>query len=236
MSLGLQEKRAGDSTVAQRKDAAALGRAGGTGTRVRRDRAVGRGNKGCRGQRSARDLQELAAGPKDDDVAGRLRGQGAGREALTEHDAGLVAALERLVDPTTRDDPTGPLRWTCSNAGRLSRELEEVGHRVSERSLNRLLHERWVTDLSSCSVRQRSSSTPSTNGTPARTKRSRCAPFNRRHTAAPCPTACRLSEAPWCTSRPPFVTRCLASGSGRAEACQPDGHSRPTRQASFCRK
>lgn len=59
-------------------------------------------------------LQELAAGPEDDDAAGRLRGPGAGRKALTEHDAGLVAALERLVDPATRGDPTGPLRWTCN--------------------------------------------------------------------------------------------------------------------------
>ena len=57
-----------------------------------------------------------------------------------EHDPGLVAALERLVDPATRGDPTGPLRWTCSSAARLSRELQEAGHRVSERSVNRLLH------------------------------------------------------------------------------------------------
>ena len=72
-------------------------------------------------------LQELAAGPEDDDAAGRLRGPGAGRKALAEHDAGLVAALERLVDPATRGDPTGPLRWTCSSAARLSRELQEAG-------------------------------------------------------------------------------------------------------------
>ena len=85
-------------------------------------------------------LQELAAGPEDDDAAGRLRGPGAGRKALAEHDAGLVAALERLVDPATRGDPTGPLRWTCSSAARLSRELQEAGHRISERSVNRLLH------------------------------------------------------------------------------------------------
>ena len=85
-------------------------------------------------------LQELVAGPEDDDAAGRLRGPGAGRKARAEHDAGLVAALERLVDPATRGDPTGPLRWTCSSAARLSRELQEAGHRASERSVNRLLH------------------------------------------------------------------------------------------------
>ena len=62
-------------------------------------------------------LRELAEGPADDDVAGRLRSPGAGRKALAVHDAGLVAALETLVDPATRGDPTGPLRWTCSSAG-----------------------------------------------------------------------------------------------------------------------
>ena len=71
-----------------------------------------------------------------DGCADRARG----RKALAEHDPGLVAALERLVDPATRADPTGPLRWTCSSAARLSRELQEAGHRVSERSVNRLLH------------------------------------------------------------------------------------------------
>ena len=86
-------------------------------------------------------LRELSEGSEDDDAGGRLRGPGAGRKALSVHDAGLVAALERLVDPATRGDPTGPLRWTCSSAARLARALQEAGHRVSERSVNRLLHE-----------------------------------------------------------------------------------------------
>ena len=86
-------------------------------------------------------LRELAEGPEDDDAGGRLRGPGAGRKALAVHDSGLVAALETLVDPATRGDPTGPLRWTCSSAERLARELQDAGHRVSERSVNRLLHE-----------------------------------------------------------------------------------------------
>ena len=86
-------------------------------------------------------LRELAEGPEDDDAGGRLRGPGAGRKALAVHDSGLVAALETLVDPATRGDPTGPLRWTCSSAARLARELQDAGHRVSERSVNRLLHE-----------------------------------------------------------------------------------------------
>ena len=35
----------------------------------------------------------------------------------------------------------GPLRWTCSSAALLARELQAAGQQVSERSVNRLLHE-----------------------------------------------------------------------------------------------
>ena len=72
---------------------------------------------------------------------GRQRGPGGGRKSLTERDPGLADALERLLDPTTRGDPTGPLRWTCSSAARLARRLRADGHPVSERTVNRLLHE-----------------------------------------------------------------------------------------------
>ena len=37
----------------------------------------------------------------------------AGRIEQTQ--PGLTAALERLVDPLTRGDPTSPLRWTCKS-------------------------------------------------------------------------------------------------------------------------
>ena len=35
----------------------------------------------------------------------------------------------------------GPLLWTCSSAARLATELAAAGHPVSERTVNRLLHE-----------------------------------------------------------------------------------------------
>lgn len=61
--------------------------------------------------------------------------------AHSAHDPGLVTALERLVDPVTRGDPMGPLRWTCSSAARLAEQLRQVGRQVSERTVNRMLHE-----------------------------------------------------------------------------------------------
>ena len=97
---------------------------------------------GCRALIRA-GVQELtaqeASGAEDD--PGRVRRRGAGRKRLTAHDPSLEQALERLVDPVTRGDPMGPLRWTCSSAARLVTELQAQGHAVSERTVNRLLHE-----------------------------------------------------------------------------------------------
>ena len=88
-------------------------------------------------------LHELAgkeaAGAEPD--GGRVRRPGAGRKRVTERDQTLAHALERLVDPVTRGDPMGPLLWTCSSAARLATELAAGGHAVSERTVNRLLHE-----------------------------------------------------------------------------------------------
>jgi hypothetical protein len=72
---------------------------------------------------------------------GRLRRPGGGRKPLTEHDPGLVLALEALVDPVTRGDPMSPLRWTCKSAAKLAAGLGSQGHIVSERTINRLLHD-----------------------------------------------------------------------------------------------
>ena len=84
------------------------------------------------------DAKQAADGEPDD---GRLRRPGAGRKPLTDRDPKLAHALERLVDPVTRGDPMGPLLWTCSSAARLATELTAAGHPVSERTVNRLLHE-----------------------------------------------------------------------------------------------
>jgi transposase len=88
-------------------------------------------------------LRELDASSRPDDekkTRTRLRRQGAGRKPLMDHDPRLLEALEALVDPVTRGDSMGPLRWTCKSATRLATELQGQGHAVSERTVNRLLH------------------------------------------------------------------------------------------------
>jgi hypothetical protein len=89
----------------------------------------------------AKGLAELEAGEPDLDTPHetRLRKPGAGRKSVTEVDADLALALERLVDPVTRGDPRSPLRWTCKSTTKLAGELTRQGHPVSPRTVGRLL-------------------------------------------------------------------------------------------------
>jgi hypothetical protein len=89
-------------------------------------------------------VQELAhsvpaTGPQV--IPERLRRPGGGRKSLGARDLHLVRALETLVDPGTRGDPMSLLRWTCKSAAKLAVELQAQGHAVSERTVNRLLHD-----------------------------------------------------------------------------------------------
>ena len=51
---------------------------------------------------------------------GRVRPPGGGRRRR-ERDPALLAALEALVEPDARGDPTSPLRWTCKSTRQLGR-------------------------------------------------------------------------------------------------------------------
>jgi hypothetical protein len=71
----------------------------------------------------------------------RVRRPGAGRPRLRDIDRDLLAALEGLVDASSRGDPMSPLRWTCKSTRRLAVELTRSGHPVSARTVATLLHE-----------------------------------------------------------------------------------------------
>jgi len=71
----------------------------------------------------------------------RVRRRGGGRKPLSLHDPHLLHTLETLVDPVTRGDPMSLLRWTCKSAAQLAAALRAQGHPVSERTVNRLLHD-----------------------------------------------------------------------------------------------
>jgi hypothetical protein len=73
--------------------------------------------------------------------ASRIRRPGGGRKLVTEIDPGLLAALEALIQPTTRGDPESPLRWTCKSTEKLADELTRQNHPVRARTVARLLRE-----------------------------------------------------------------------------------------------
>lgn len=77
----------------------------------------------------ARGLRELQS--PSDLPPGRMRRPGGGRKPVKVVAPGLVAALDRLVDPATRGEPESPLRWTCKGTRRLARELGQQGYHVS---------------------------------------------------------------------------------------------------------
>jgi hypothetical protein len=73
--------------------------------------------------------------------AGRVRRPGGGRHPLTRTNPQLLPALESLIEPLTRGDPTSPLRWTCKSTRRLAEELTRLGHPVGRETVGSLLRE-----------------------------------------------------------------------------------------------
>lgn len=85
-------------------------------------------------------LKELELSTKSRSVAAtRVRSPGGGRRPLVQSDPGLLAALERLIDPVTRGDPMTPLRWTCKSTANLAEELTRQNHPVTDRTVATLL-------------------------------------------------------------------------------------------------
>jgi transposase len=89
-----------------------------------------------------RGISDLVSG-RAEELAnqGRLRKPGAGRKRLGERQLGLVAALDRLIDPETRGDPGCPLRWTSKSTERLATELQSQGFVISADTVGRLLRQ-----------------------------------------------------------------------------------------------
>jgi Rhodopirellula transposase DDE domain len=84
-------------------------------------------------------VAELDAGAEP---LGRARRAGGGRKKAEEKDPGLTAALEELLDDSTRGDPVSPLKWTTKSAENLAGELARRGHRCGKDAVLRILHSR----------------------------------------------------------------------------------------------
>ena len=83
-----------------------------------------------------RGLKDLNRGEFDD----RVRQAGGGRKRIFDSNKDLVAALQKLVGPSTRGNPESPLLWTCKSVRKLQSELEEQGFKVSFKTVGNILH------------------------------------------------------------------------------------------------
>jgi len=64
---------------------------------------------------------------------------GGGRKSYKKLQPGLLEALDKLINPTTRGDPMSPLRWTCKSTRTLAAELCKQGFQVSPSTVRGLL-------------------------------------------------------------------------------------------------
>lgn len=69
----------------------------------------------------------------------RQRRPGGGRRSREREQPRLLEALDSLLEPTVRGDPTSPLRWTCKSTRSLENELRARGFKVSSTKVGELL-------------------------------------------------------------------------------------------------
>jgi len=85
--------------------------------------------------RGVQDLEGIA------EPVARVRLPGGGRKKLSESDPQLLAELKALVDPETRGDPMSLLVWTTKSTRNLAAALTQLGHRVSDRTVAKMLRD-----------------------------------------------------------------------------------------------
>jgi len=87
----------------------------------------------------AKGLKELTTPEKLS--VGRIRRVGGGRKRTVLRDPTLRDDLDKLVEPSSRGDPSAPLRWSCLSTRKLADALLKLGHHTSSRMVAQLLHE-----------------------------------------------------------------------------------------------
>src|SRR5215831_1743425 len=73
---------------------------------------------------------------------GRERRPGGGRKSVLEKHPELLGAIERIVDPARRGDPTAPLKWTSKSLSHIVSELSLQGYSVSTTTVSKVLQEK----------------------------------------------------------------------------------------------
>src|SRR5664279_5080273 len=82
-----------------------------------------------------RGLRDLAASV----AVQKVRRSGGGRLPLTSKDPTLLEDLRRLLEPATLGDPMRPLMWVSKSHAKLAAALRDMGHKIADSSIPRLL-------------------------------------------------------------------------------------------------
>ncbi len=108
-------------------------------------RALGRGGNTCAAKASGLSRNTVTKGHNEIEAgvtpSGRVRAPGGGDRPAIVKQPGLLAALDRLIEPTELGDPQSALRWTCKSTYKLAAELVSEGFEVSAELVRRLLHD-----------------------------------------------------------------------------------------------
>jgi hypothetical protein len=83
-----------------------------------------------------RGLKDLAA---PEGLSGEVRRPGGGCPPLTEKDPSLLEDMRRLLEPATMGDPMRPLMWVSKSHAKLAAALREMGHKIADSSIPKLL-------------------------------------------------------------------------------------------------
>ena len=83
-----------------------------------------------------RGLKDLRA---PEGLSGEVRRPGGGCPPLTEKDPTLLEDLRRLLEPATMGDPMRPLMWVSKSHAKLAAALREMGHKIADSSMPKLL-------------------------------------------------------------------------------------------------
>jgi len=86
------------------------------------------------GRKEVKDRKNLSS-------SDQIRCQGGGRKPSTAFDNKLEKHLEGILSETTAGDPMSTIRWTCKSVRKIAEQLCEMGHKVSYRTVHRLLME-----------------------------------------------------------------------------------------------
>jgi hypothetical protein len=83
-----------------------------------------------------RGLKDLA---EPGSLSGAVRRPGGGGPTLIDKDPTLLENLRRLVEPATMGDPMRPLMWVSKSHAKLAAALREMGHKIADSSIPKLL-------------------------------------------------------------------------------------------------